>query len=138
MGRVINTETAGKRRNQLNRGIVAAMRELMQQAEPNDLTRDLAAFIVIALFEIHEGVDISVQAWEKRGYWVKADRFRLDWEWTRQLGEQLKSALMAEDWGMYASLVTKIAVKLANVKVTPRSRIGTPWIGAWKLLQQSK
>ena len=46
-------------------------------------SRDLAAFIAISLEKIFETVETSVVAWEKKGYWVKADRFRLEWEWSK-------------------------------------------------------
>ncbi len=39
----------------------------------------------LALEEINSNIDKSVEAWEKRGYWVKADKFRLDWEWSGKL-----------------------------------------------------
>ena len=42
--------------------------------------------MVLALEEIAVSIDVSVQAWEKRDYWVKADRFRMEWEWAGALG----------------------------------------------------
>jgi len=75
---VINTENAGKERTQLTRAVVLALRELMRQTETNRETQDLAAFIVLALENIAATIDSSVEAWEKRGYWLKADRFRMD------------------------------------------------------------
>ncbi len=137
MSRVINPDSAGKQRNLLSRSIIGALRELMMQPEPNETAHDAAAYIVLALQEISSTVETSVQAWEKRGYWVKADRFRMEWDWAGRLAEQMKQALLVEDWAMIAGLVTQIAGKLSSVKVTPRSRIGTPWVGAWKQFQSS-
>lgn len=137
MGRVINPENAGKRRNQLSKSILLAIRELMRQSEPNPLSRDLAAYIALAAQEIGQTVDLSVQAWEKRGYWVKADHFRLDWEWADALGRAMEQALRREDWPEIAMTAVKIAQKLSKVKVAERNRIGSPWIGAWESLQHS-
>ncbi|PKN87371.1 MAG: hypothetical protein CVU46_04580, partial [Chloroflexi bacterium HGW-Chloroflexi-8] len=94
MSRVINPESSGKERTKLTKTIVKAIRELMVQKEPNKLTKDLTAYISIALMEIHKTVDVSVEAWEKRGYWLKADKFRLDWEWTEIFSVQMRDSLL--------------------------------------------
>ena len=67
MSRIINPEGAGKERTRLVKAVVLAMRELMRQSEPNDHSRDLAAFIALALIEISETVESSGAAWEKKG-----------------------------------------------------------------------
>ena len=137
MSRVINPDGVGKERTRLTRAIVLAIRELMKQTEPNQTTRDLAAFISIALGAVDQTIDVSVTAWEKRGYWLKADRFRLDWDWASSLGEKMQTALLAEDWPQVAALAVRIAEKLQNVKVPQRHRLGTPWVGAWDKLKES-
>ncbi len=138
MGRVINPDGAGKERTHLTRAIVLALRELGRQREPDDATRDLAAFIALALAAIAATIDASVAAWEKRGYWLKADRFRLDWQWTDQLARKMKDAVLVEDWGQVAVLSAQIAQKLDKVAVPERHRLGQPWQGAWrKLLEQA-
>jgi len=137
LSRVINPDSAGKTRNRLTRSIILAIRHLMQQPEPNQEARDLAAFIALALLEIHDTVDVSVQAWEKRGYWVKADRFRMDWEWTGQVGRQLRYALLQENWSEIPALAAKIVQHWGNITIPERHRLGTPWVGAWKTLKES-
>jgi hypothetical protein len=137
LSRVYNPETIGKERNRMTRAIVIALRELMHQPEPNTSTRDLAAFIALALETIAENIDPSVAAWEKRGYWVKADRFRMEWAWTTRLGDELRKALLEDDWGGVAQAAVQITQKLQDVKVPVRHRLGTPWVGAWKRLKDS-
>lgn len=137
MSRVISTEGAGKERTRLQKSVVLALRELMKQKSADDLSRDLSAYIAIALLEINQTVDVSVTAWEKRGYWVKADRFRLDWEWSGILGEKMRKAVLGEDWGTVAVISAQVAQKLMKIDVPTRNRIGTPWIGAWKELVQN-
>ena len=138
MSRVINPETAGKERKQLSRAVVLAIRELMSQTETNANTRDLAAFIALALIAIHETIDGSVGAWEKRGYWIKADRFRMEWMWSESLGKKMEQAVLAEDWATVAATVVQIGEKLNSVKLPQRHRLGKPWIGAYKKLKESQ
>ena len=123
MSRVINPDSAGKERTRLSKAIVLAIRELARQQEVTDHSRDLAAFIVLALQVISAGIDVSVAAWEKRDYWVKADRFRMEWAWAGNLGEKLKAALLAEDWGGVAGVATQIAGKLGKVRVSEKHRM---------------
>ena len=139
MSRVIHTEGAGKERTKLSKAVVLALRELMLQTKPDERSKDLAAFIAISLKKIFELVNQSVIAWEKRGYWVKADRFRLEWEWAEQLGNQMRDAVLDEDWVSVAMISGQVGQKFSNVKVSTRNRIGKPWIGSWKALcEESK
>jgi len=134
MSRVINPDSAGKERTRLTKAIVAAIRELARQNEPNATARDLAAFIALALEDIAAGIDASVAAWEKRDYWVKADRFRMEWAWTASLGSKMKEALLSDDWAAVALLSAQVAQKLSKVEVSQNHRLGTPWVGAWAQL----
>jgi hypothetical protein len=137
LSRVIKTETAAKDRTRLTRSVVLALRELMRQTQPDEHSRDLAAYIALALGHIHETIDVSVAAWEKRGYWVKADRFRMDWEWTRTSSDKIAQAVLEDDWATIAISSAAVAQKLMNVDVPVRHKLGTPWVGAWKLLVSS-
>jgi hypothetical protein len=132
---VINFERVGKDRRDLTRAVVLALRELMQQTEPNKKTRDLAAFISIALEEIALTIDESVAAWEKRGYWIKADRFRMEWAWSERLGKTMRNAVLLEDWPQVAAAAAEVGLKLNAVKLPQRHRLGTPWEGAWEKLR---
>lgn len=131
MGRLINPESAGKERTQLSKAIVLAVRELAKQTDITNETRDLAAFIALALRNISEGIDVSVAAWEKRGYWVKADRFRMEWLWTGQVAEKMRTAIFNEDWGTIAMLMPQIAQKFSKIVVSENHRLGKPWTGAF-------
>lgn len=137
MTRVYNPDSAGKERNTLTRSIVLALRNLMKQQETNDETRDLAAYIALALGEINATIEASVAAWEKRGYWVKADKFRLEWEWTAGASQTMKEALLKDDWATVAMTSAKVAQRLGTITVPERNRLGTPWVGSWKKLQSN-
>ena len=135
---IINPDSAGKERIQLSKGIVIAIRELAKQTEPKTESRELAAFISLALTQIGAGIDVSVAAWEKRGYWVKADKFRMEWQWADLYADKMKNALFAEDWAIIALIMTQVAQKLAKVEVATGHRLGTPWVGSWKRLTENR
>ena len=134
MSRVINPNSTGKQRTQLSKAIVLAVRELARQNDVTDQTRDLAAFIAIALQIIADGIDVSVTAWEKRDYWVKADKFRMEWAWAGQIAEKMRASVLSEDWASVATLSAQVAQKLAKVQVSENHRLGKPWVGAYKEL----
>ena len=137
MSRIINPESAGKERSHLSKAIVLAVREMVLQSEPGVESRDLAAFIILALEKIAATIDVSVAAWEKRDYWVKADKFRMEWAWAGQLAKKMRAGLRKEDWGEIAVVAAQAAQKLNKVSVAPGNRLGKPWVGAWKVLKNN-
>jgi hypothetical protein len=111
---------------------VLAIRELGLQRDITETTKDLVVFVSQSLIQVNNLVDISVTAWEKRGYWIKADRFRMDWIWTADMGKKLNDNLLVENWVQIAGLIGKTAEKLKDIKVPQHHKLGTPWEGAWK------
>ncbi len=138
MGRIIKINGAGKVRKRLLQEILLAVRTLSMQEEVSEQTRDLVAFISINLELISNSIDESVEAWEKRGYWVKADRFRMEWSWCNSLSRIMGEALFKEDWPTVALTVTLVAEKLKTINLPTNHRLGQPWIGAWQRLQRQK
>jgi hypothetical protein len=132
MSRIIQTDSTGKQRGQLVRAAALALRELARQADDGTEARDLTAFVVVALRTISDGIDESVAAWEKRGYWVKADKFRMEWSWTSRLSDELGEALRKQDWAQVASTAMKVAAQLSDVRVAEKHRMGRPWVGAYE------
>jgi hypothetical protein len=128
----------GKQRNRLLRAIVVSIRELMKQSKPDQKTKDLAAFISSALLAVDETIDRTVAPWEKRNYWVKADNFRQEWAWVKHTGEEMRDATLDEDWPTVAGLAATVGAKLAKIMVSDNHRMGTPWVGAWDRLLESK
>src|SRR5512136_1655029 len=107
----------------------------MRQTDANAQTRDLAAFIALALETIAGTIDTSVTAWEKRGYWVKADRFRMELFWAEILGTGMRQAVIDEDWMKVAQLSAQGVQKLSTVQVPQLHPLDTPWQGAYQKLQ---
>jgi len=138
LSRVINPDSAGKERTRLMKAIVLCMRELAKQGNVSTESKDQVAFIVLALQTIAEGIDASVAAWEKRDYWVKADKFRMEWMWAGQVAAKMKAALLSDDWGAIAIQMPQIAQKLGKVQVSDNHRLGKPWGGAYRQLMLSR
>jgi hypothetical protein len=137
LSRIINPEGSGKERTRLTKEVVLSIRELMKQSEPNEQSRDLAAYIVLALNEIDKTIESSVIAWEKRGYWVKADRFRMEWAWAEKLSKVMRLALFSDNWAEVAMTSMQIAQKLMSIQIPAHHRLGTPWVGAWEALKKN-
>jgi hypothetical protein len=133
----VKTGSAGKDRLLLEKGIVIAIRELSKQAGIDDKTRDLLAYIALSLQRIGETIDASVAAWEKRGYWVKADRYRMEWAWASRIGQEMQQAIDKENWADIARLIGQVTQKLSAVKISQKNRMGTPWVSSYKKLFSS-
>ncbi len=134
MSRVINPDSVGKERTRLTKSIILCIREMAKMSEVTSEAKDMAAFIALALQSISEGIDASVAAWEKRDYWVKADKFRMEWLWAGQSAEKMKTAVLHDDWATIAMLMPQIAMKFNKVEVSDNHRLGKPWVGAYTLL----
>jgi hypothetical protein len=132
--RLIKTGSAGKDRILLEKGIILAIRELTKQSGMDDSTRDILAYIVLSLKAISETIDESVAAWEKRGYWIKADRYRMEWLWAGNWGDEMKKAILSDDWATVAKITAQVTQKMSKVKIAERNRLGTPWTGSYQKL----
>ena len=134
MGRIIKTGSASKDRILFEKGIILAIRKLSEQTGMDGTTRDLLAYIALSLKAISETIDASVNAWEKRGYWIKADHYRMEWNWTATWGEQMTQSILDEDWGSVVRITAQVTQKLSKVEIAKNNRMGTPWIGAYQKL----
>jgi hypothetical protein len=138
LGRIIKSSSAGKDRISLEKGIVIAIRELVKKTTIDETTYDILAFISLSLNEIGETVDQSVAAWEKRGYWVKADRYRMKWNWSSILSVELKQAILTNDWEKVASILAHISQKLGKVTISMKNKAGSPWTGCYQSIRPEK
>ena len=134
MSRVINPDSVGKERTRLTKSIVLCIRELAKQSDVTAETKDQAAYIALALQAIADGIDVSVAAWEKRDYWVKADKFRMEWMWAGQTAAKMKTAVLTDDWATIAMLMPQIAQRFNKIEVSDNHRLGKPWTSAYQLL----
>ena len=137
MGRVINTASTGKQRSQLRRTIAELLRRLSQKKEFDTETKNMVAMIVLCLMEIDGGIDDSVRAWEKRGYWMKADEFRRDWMWVNDLVDEMSSMIKAEAWDDMPQILMKLIPRFTDINVAKLTRSSDLWENAYdKLLEE--
>ena len=134
LGRVISLENISRERIKQLRFVVYIIRRLVNKAEIDVETRDLAAQLAITLFVVWGMVNTTVEPWEKRGYWIKADRYRMDWSWTRKLGMDLRLAVLGDDWVRVAQLIGLIAEKVGDIKLPLRYKPDLSWNGAYQRL----
>ena len=138
MSRIVNSESAGKDRTRLTKVVVISVRELLRQQEVSDLSRDLIACVLRSLDAIYETIDASVAAWEDRGYWVKADHFRMEWQWTKIIADKMRPLVYEENYGELIPLMVQVMQALQSVKVSENHRLGTPWVCQWQLLMAER
>ncbi len=133
MSRVIRAVPAARQRRDLLRALATAVRAAAAADEAE--RRDLLAFSVLALERLLESVEATAQAWERRGYWVKADRFRNDWAWAGAVCRQLNDCLAREDWSAAAVALAEAARHLGGTQAGREMAAGRPWPGAYEAWQ---
>jgi hypothetical protein len=134
MSRIIATETPGKTRNQLRRTIAEALRHLSQKSRMDEEVKDLSAIIVYCLHGMADTVDQTTEAWEKRDYYMKAERFREQWRWLEPMADQLSAAIYRERWNELPSVLAELMPYFADVKIKRMTRKPTLWRGAYERL----
>jgi hypothetical protein len=138
VSRVINPDGVGKQRTQLLKAVALGLRALATRSQVDDEARDLAAFLALALNEIHETIDVTCRAWEKRDYWLKADQFRRDWAWAGQTAEKIERAVLGDQWQDVPALMAGLSKHLDKVVLPKRNTLGTPWLGAYAQLREMR
>lgn len=134
MSRVISTEGPGKVRQQHRRTIAEALRRLSQKRRLDDESKDLAALIVLSMHEIANTVDRTIDAWEKRDYFMKAERFREQWRWLEPAADQLSSVIYEGRWDELPAILARLMPHFADVTVKQLTRKPSLWQGAYDRL----
>lgn len=138
MGRVINTDSTGKQRNQLMRTAAEILRRLSQKPNLDADAKDMVALLIYCLREIDEGIDSSAAAWEKRDYWMKAEEFRQKWSWAGQMADSLQAMVFRDDWQQMPQFMIKLLPYFQDIKITKFTRSEALWNGAYNRLMQEK
>ena len=136
MGRVINPERPGKLRERLLKVLVIALEEYKSFDGVSVQTKDIAAFIALTLTAISQTAERTASAWEKRDYWIKADRFRNEWIWVSMYGDRMQAAVLDGDYSLVHTTVMDILEFVNDIEVPKRHRLGTPWTGAYQELKK--
>jgi hypothetical protein len=134
LSRVLRPESAARTRAKLRQNLAVALRRASdEQAE--DERPDILAYMALLLQQMSASADETAAAWEKRGYWIKADGFRLEWDWAGAIGARLASALEKGDLQAAAAAAVGLAEHLQGVKVPVALAARHPWAGAWNRWQ---
>jgi hypothetical protein len=97
---------------------------------PEEL-RDRLAFLALTLAQVLRSVEQTADAWEKRGYWVKSDRFRAEWGWLPDTLRKLSDLLAEQRLEEALRLAGELNDRLPAPSGSPRSTSGAIWSGAW-------
>ena len=138
MSRIINTNDPGKLRNAARRTIAEILRHLMFKRTLDEETMDMCAALVFALREIAASIDVTVEAWEKRNYFLKADRFRLEWEWAGPAAERLQTIVMLGRWEELPAQLAALAPRFKDIRIAKMTRDASVWKSSYALLLKGK
>jgi hypothetical protein len=136
MSRIISTEGPGKIRNQHRRTIAEALRRLSLKQNLDDEVKDLAALIVFCLHRIADTVEQTTEAWDKRDYYLKADRFREGWRWVEPLADQLGAVIYDGRWDALPGVLVQLMPYFADVTIKQMTRKPSLWKGAYEKFMQ--
>ncbi len=134
MSRLVNADSVGSQRQRLRRTIAEALRHLMAKRELDDEARDLAALIVFSLREIDEGIEQTTAAWEKRDYFLKADRFRQEWLWVAPAADELEKLLREEAWDRLPAALARLLGHFSDITINRTVRTASLWSGCYRRL----
>lgn len=134
MGRVINTDSTGKKRNQNMRTCAEVLRHLSTKQGVDDEARDMAALLVFCLREIDDGIEQSAAVWEKRDYWMKAEEFRERWRWVGNMADELQQLIVGDSWQQFPDMLIKLLPYFSDIKVNKFTRKPSTWSGSYQRL----
>ncbi len=135
MARVINTNSPGKRRNAHMRSIAEILRRLSQRQAVDAETKDMVAMLALSLRAIDDTVEESVRAWEKRGYWKKADDFQQKWWWSSLMADAIEKLLRDDDWENLPETMARLFPHVADIQINRLTRDPNAWRGAYDKLR---
>jgi hypothetical protein len=138
MGRVINTDSTGKNRNQALRSIAELLRRLTQKTEIDNEARDMVAALTICLREIEDGIEQSADVWDKRGYYMKADELRTRYDWVNRIAVELERILFTASWDALPPILVKLLTYVSDIKVTKFTRKDDLWDGKYDELMRQR
>jgi hypothetical protein len=136
MSRIISTQKPGKIRHQHRRTVAEALRRLSQKPKLDDEAMDLAALIVFSLHGIADTVDQTIEAWEKRDYYMKAERFRQGWRWLNGITDELSAILHGGQWEQLPAVLARLTPHFGDIRIKQMTRRPTLWQGAYEKFKQ--
>lgn len=137
MTRIIYTESPGKTRHHYRRSIAEMLRRLSQKDRIDQEAKDQAAVIVLCLQGIAETVDQTVGAWEKRDYWMKAERFQREWTWVDPMADKLAGIIHEGRWHDLPEVMAELFPRFGDITVKRMTRSEEFWERAYEKLMES-
>lgn len=136
MARIINTNSPGKRRNAHMRTAAEIIRRLSQKPAVDRESKDMIAMLVFCLRGIDATVGESIVAWEKRGYWKKADDFQQKWWWSSLLARSIEELVSSENWDGLPDVMGRLFPHFSDINISKLTRDPNDWAGAYSKLTQ--
>ena len=131
MSRIIATDGPGKARHHHRRTIAEAVRRLSRKSNLDAEAKDLTAAIVYSLLEMADSIDRTTEAWEKRDYYMKAERFREQWRWLEPMTDELSAVIYEGKWHELPKILAGLAPHFADIRVRKLTRDPRVWQGAY-------
>jgi hypothetical protein len=116
------------------RTVAELFRRIASKPGIDQEAKDMLAAIVLLLRNIFESVDQSAKAWEKRGYWLKADRFLREWQWAADHAANLEDVVRNDAWDLVPRLLGDLVPHLSSVKIKKFTRGPSTWQGVYEKL----
>jgi len=138
MSRIVNTDSTGKARNQHMRTAAELLRRLSQKPELDAETKDMAALLVYCFRGIEDGIEESMQAWEKRNYWNKVEEFRRQWIWVGLAAAKLEQLIRADAWDQLPAQLVSLFEHFNGITINKFTRGADAWTGAYARLIAEK
>ncbi len=132
MSRVIRPVSPASQRRKLMQRLALTLAAVENGDLSRGQRRDALAFIALVLGELSSSVEETCAAWEKRSYYLKADRFRREWNWVEQARRLVTEALQRGQHQLPDQARAILRQALAQVKIPARMRQQAPWQGAWE------
>lgn len=130
MSRVINTNSPNKIRNYNRRTIAEILQRLGKKTAVDQETKDMTACIVYCLRELYATAETTAIAWEKRDYWIKAERFLREWEWTREMAANIEDVIREDAWDLLPQLMMDLFPYFSDIGVKSLTRKPITWHNA--------
>lgn len=134
MSRVINTNSPQKRRNHHMRTVAEILRRLGQKPDVDGEVKDMVAEIVFCLRDVDATIAESVDAWEKRKYWKKADDFQEKWWWASQYAQIVEKFVRDDQWDDLPALMIKLFPHFSDIEINKMMRDEQDWLGSYEKL----
>lgn len=87
--------------------------------------------LVCCLRAVDQTVEESIRAWEKRGYWKKADDFQQKWWWSSLMADAIEKLLRDENWDLIPETMIKLYPHFADIQINKMTRDPADWDGAF-------